>query len=696
MRSPLRAQGLLAVCLMTLASVGCGDFSGSSSGGADVEPDAFFDLSAAAGGVEAFTSSVYPIVQENCVDCHAGSGPGSPHFAHPDPDTAYQALVRQGKVDLGSPELSRIAVKVSQAHHCWTDCASDAALLAAAVQAWADEVEYGEGGVAVEGALASTSLAMGDGILDTGSERYNGNLIALYEFKEGFGTTAFDTSGVAPALNLEFRGNVEWMSSWGVVLDGGRLAGAPVESAKLYDQIADPVAGTQQFTIEAWVTPANIVQEGPARIVSYSRNQVSRNVTLGQVQYNYNARTRSLAATLENPVNGTPALQTADADQDAQDRLQHVVLTYDQFRGRRIFVDGEYTGDPDEQGPGRLWNWSEDDSLMLGAEVGGSRSWLGQIRMVALYRQSLTDAQIRQNFEAGVGQRRLLRFDVTQWMGVPSSVDMVVSEFDDYSYLLCQPTLRTTEPNGTQVANLRIAVNGELSPTGQGFQLVDRSASSTKQELSRQCSIIPQAQGRDLDQFTLVFEHLGGYQNVVVEGEVPPLGIPLDPSAVPQNGIRDFDRIDASFARLTEQDRTVGAATFEAAIEQLPPSYDVRSFVSANQMAIAKLALDYCEALVDRSERSLFFPDFDFRVPPEEALDVAGRAALYTPLYDRLLSDGLLNQPARADVERELDTLVDQLMATCVNPGDCGGLRTRAIAKSACTAVLASAAVTLH
>ena len=35
------------------------------------------------------------------------------------------------------------------------------------------------------------------------------------------------------------------------------------------------------------------------------------------------------------------------------------------------------------------------------------------------------------------------------------------------------------------------------------------------------------------DQFTLVFEHLGGFQNVVVEDDVPPAPIPLDPSRAP-------------------------------------------------------------------------------------------------------------------------------------------------------------------
>ena len=41
------------------------------------------------------------------------------------------------------------------------------------------------------------------------------------------------------------------------------------------------------------------------------------------------------------------------------------------------------------------------------------------------------------------------------------------------------------------------------------------------------------ASGPGGDQFTLVFEHLGGYQNVVVEDDVPLAPIPLDPSRAP-------------------------------------------------------------------------------------------------------------------------------------------------------------------
>ncbi len=693
-----RTTQLRIAALMCAASLSwaCGEWSGSSGSSSTAAPsDGFLDLSASAGGVEAFEATVYPIVRQYCAECHGLNQ--SPLFAQTSVSGSYQALTSQGKVNLANPDASRIVVKlVSFAHHCWSNCAADGATMSAAIQAWADAVSYGSGGVTVEGALASGSQSLGDGVVDTGSERYSGNLVALYEFKEGSGTVARDTSGVDPALPLQLRNGVTWLSSWGVVLDQGFLEGAIGPSRKIYDRIANPSFGTQQYTIEAWVTPDNIDQggNGPVRIVDYSGN--GRNSTLGQAQYDYDVRNRSISGSaIDGGQNGQPSLRTADADQDAQDRLQQVVVTYDQFRGRRIWVDGVFTGDVDPIGPARLWNWDANARLSLGQSDGG---WKGQIRMVAIYSQALTDAQIQQNFEAGVGERLLLRFDVSQWMGGGSAVEFVVTDFDPYSYLFCEPTLRTPNPNGSRVANIGIAVNGEIASSGQGFATVDTTANSTKQELSRQCTVIPKGSGGPTsDQFTLIFEHLGGYQNVVVEGPIDPAPIPLDPDPRPANGIRDFARLNASFASVTGQSRSVAASTFAEVKEQLPPAYDVRSFATAQQVAIAKVALDYCSALVDGPDRATFFPGFDFAQAANVAFDTVGeRDLVFNPLFDRMVGDALLMQPTRAEVRSALDAMTDQLVASCLSSGTCDATRTTAIVKGACAAVLSSGAVTLH
>jgi hypothetical protein len=690
-----RVAAALGAAALSLA---CGDFAGSSSGSQN-NGNGFLDLSAPAGGISAFSTTVYPIVREHCASCHEGNGPGSPHFASADVPASYQAMTGQGKVNLGAPASSRIVVKlVSLAHNCWSSCAADGAALTAAIEAWAEAVDYGDGGVSVDGQLASGTQRFTDGVVDTSGERYRGNLLALYEFKEGSGTIAHDTSGNLPALDLTLRDDVDWMTSWGVALEAGSLVASTALSRRIYDRVADPERGTQQYTIEAWITPDNIAQgaDTVARIVTYSSSPGSSNMALGQAEYNYNARTRTILG--DSSGNGTPALQTADADRDAQDRLQHVVLTYDQFRGRRLFVDGRWTGDVDPLAAARLWNWDPNHRLAVGAEPNREGPWQGQVRLLAIYQQALTQAQIQQNYEAGVGERLLLRFDVAQWMGAGSAIEFIVTDFDGFSYLFCQPTLRVPNPNGSRIANLQIAVNGELAPNGQGFATVDTTSTGSKQELSRQCAVIPKgASGPGGDQFTLVFEHLGGYQNVVVSDPVPPAPIPLDPDARPGNGIRNFARVNASFAKLSGQSRSVAQATFDEITEQLPPGYDVRSFVSSQQVAIAKISLEYCSALIDGPGRATFFPGFDFNASPGTAFGTAAsRDLIFDPLYDRMVGDGLVFQPTRGEVRAALDAMTDQLVAPCATPGVCNSQRTTAIAKSACTAVLGSAAVTLH
>ena len=63
----------------------------------------------------------------------------------------------------------------------------------------------------------------------------------------------------------------------------------------------------------------------------------------------------------------------------------------------------------------------------------------------------LSDAQIQQNFKAGVGKRLLMRFDTGQWLGSGSFVEFTVTEWDDYSYLFCTPTLVSSGQGGSRV-----------------------------------------------------------------------------------------------------------------------------------------------------------------------------------------------------------------------------------------------------
>ena len=87
-------------------------------------------------------------------------------------------------------------------------------------------------------------------------------------------------------------------------------------------------------------------------------------------------------------------------------------MTYSPVEGRRIYVNGVYTGDADAQGGGSLADWDDTFALVLGNETSTNRQWEGVLRMVAIHNRALTPTQIQQNFEAGVGEKYFMLFSV--------------------------------------------------------------------------------------------------------------------------------------------------------------------------------------------------------------------------------------------------------------------------------------------
>src|SRR5262245_8796277 len=147
----------LALLLVALAAAGCGGGGGGDDGRAvGVSPSnagsggtgtggSGFGVGVPGGGGAAgqaiFETTVYPITRQYCVQCHAGSGPGFPHIAHPDVETAFRAVVDNQKVKLQDPARSRLVRRLADDRHfCWSNCQANADQMQAAIQAWADVV----------------------------------------------------------------------------------------------------------------------------------------------------------------------------------------------------------------------------------------------------------------------------------------------------------------------------------------------------------------------------------------------------------------------------------------------------------------------------------------------------------------------------------------------------------------------------
>ena len=132
---------------------------------------------------------------------------------------------------------------------------------------------------------------------------------------------------------------------------------------------------------------------------------------------------------------------------------------------------------------------------------------------------------------------------------------------------------------------------------------------------------------------------------------------------------------------------------------------NLNTFLSSHQVAIAQLAIQYCDAMIGTAgspgaNLATLFPAFDWNDNSEFSNN---RDAFVNPLIDRIMGTNIGSQPVRAEVYTELasyqdptpavnadgesedrpDNLVDRLIA--------GGSDTRSIGKGVCAAMLGNA-----
>jgi len=642
-----------------------------------------------------FASTVHPLLEEYCSRCHAPSAANSqsPFFASSDLNEAYAAA--RVKINLDQPALSRLVARLrTEFHNCWSDCAANSNEMEAAISAFAASIPLTQ----IDSSLVlSKALGLYDGTVASGGNRYNGSVIGLWEFKTGSGRVAYDTSGVEPALHLNLSGDVTWVGGWGINVRSGKAQGSTTASRKLHDLIL----GTGEYSIEAWVAPGNVAQED-SRIVSYSGGTTSRNFMLGQTLYSYDFYNRSSAT----DQNGDPKLTTSDDDEDLQATLQHVVATYDPVNGRRIYVNGEFTGDADPSASSTIADWDDTFAFVLGNEVSGDRQFEGIFRLVAVHNRALTPEQINQNFQAGVGEKFYLLFSVSHLVDVPQAYIMFeVSQLDSYGYLFDKPTFISLDPaarpGSIPLAGMRIGVNGSEAQVGQAYRTLDTAITDSLygplgQPLSTIGTVIGLEKGPEADEFFLTFDVLGSRQNVRTDPVPLAPAPPPDVQRAADVGLRVFDEINATMSELTgvSPTRPSVQATYEQVKQALPTIENIDTFVSAHPVAIAQLAIQYCDALVeDTGARSAYFPGFNFAASPAVAFNAAGRAIVLDSLVGRMMTQNVATEPNASEVRGDLDAMITRL-AAC--GGSCAAGRTETIVKASCAALLGSAVTLVH
>ncbi|WP_225318555.1 LamG domain-containing protein [Cellvibrio sp. KY-YJ-3] len=676
-----------------------------------------------------FATNVYPLLTEYCAACHAESAATrqQPYLASSDIAVAYEAA--KSRMRLDNPAQSRLVQRLrADSHNCWdNDCAASANQMQAAIQALADSI------TAIEvdpDLVVSKAVGLGDAFVLSSGGRIDSDIIAKYEFKTGKGTVAFDTSGVDPVADLNLIGNVSWSSAWGVKFaDTGRAQATVSGSRKLYDLLL----GSGEYTIETWIIPDSLDQgandNNPARIVSYSGSTTERNFTLGQYDYNYIGMNR----TGESDANGEPVLATNDNDERAQASLQHVVLSFDPIRGRRLYVNGEFTGDNDATAGAFLKDWDNGHALVVGNEVSGNRPWAGSLRFLAIHKRAMSEGDIKTNFDVGVGARYLLLFNVSELIDQPACfttttegtsgqcfIVFEVQQIDDYGYQFAAPFFTVLGDGALTSAvplkGIRIGVNGTEAPVGQVFanintQLAAGELTDGRQTLSPLGTVVEAKNGPEEDVFFLTFDQIGSSSYTRVVATPPPPAAPADIPDQPTLGLRDFAEINASLAAMTgiPATNTLVASTYEKVKQQLPTLTNLDGFLAAQQMGITQLTVAYCNAVVGNSSavntaRAALFPGFDFSATANVAFNTPEkRDLIIEPLLTRLLAnevaDGanphsqLDGQADPAELRLELNQLIDN-MTSCGS--GCAADRTLTTVKATCAASLGSAVMLLQ
>lgn len=182
-------------------------------------------------------------------------------------------------------------------------------------------------------------------------------------------------------LGLDKKNTVEWKADGEYRFKDA----ASLQAAKPAEAIAKAIKKSGEFTVSAWITPANTKQKGPARIVSISRGSSERNLTLGQEGDRYEVRVRAKGT----GKNGTTGWRTGGGT--VKTERTHVMVVFEKSGQACVFLNGKEAAS--KKLPGDLRDWRDDFQLVLGNETSGDRPWLGTFHEVAIYDRALPPDQ---------------------------------------------------------------------------------------------------------------------------------------------------------------------------------------------------------------------------------------------------------------------------------------------------------------
>ncbi|MGB1251484.1 MAG: S8 family serine peptidase, partial [Candidatus Promineifilaceae bacterium] len=224
------------------------------------------------------------------------------------------------------------------------------------------------------------------------AQRVEQNLQALYDFNASSGDTVPDVSGIGEPLDLIIADEnaVNWLPDGGLSVATETI----VRSANAATKLTDASRESGELTIEAWITPQDGVMSGPARIVTLSADKRNRSFTLSQAGRKVDVRLR----TTETSDNGTSSVRSSAAFNTAE--RVHIVYTRDALGNVNIYRNGELMTSDTVRGT--LTFWRDDMQFALAGEMDGSKAWLGDYHLVAIYNRALSADEVSHNHDANL------------------------------------------------------------------------------------------------------------------------------------------------------------------------------------------------------------------------------------------------------------------------------------------------------
>ncbi len=232
--------------------------------------------------------------------------------------------------------------------------------------------------------------------------RVTDGLLGLWVFDAGSGDVVEDLTELEPQMPLQIVG-LGTAANW--VADGlefSATGGAAVVTGSS-SKVRNGLQATEAFSVEIWVTPAEVDQYGPARLVTLSLDGSSRSWTLlhgviddMQTQGTTDAYGLRLATSTLMDVNGVPTMYTPPW---VQLQPTHILASRDPGGEVLIWIDGELVHSEIRDGDFSVW--PSTHSFGVGNEISLDRAYHGTVHLVAVYDRALSGAEVDQNLAAG-------------------------------------------------------------------------------------------------------------------------------------------------------------------------------------------------------------------------------------------------------------------------------------------------------